>query len=623
MSGSEGNLDDVALSTAHAEGAAAEMEFRLSFHDLVELLNSADALDVISRLSADLLTRPPEKPDDVGVTMAHLYQIEQLQALALTRPRGPSAMTAEEAAQAKDAALLALSRNAKASLGRPKIKYTQDRRNNDRQELLALIQRWTFSVRGVRHPYQTLDYASEVAAAVDTSFRGYFDCSALEVVAALGEAMIKLDLSFKSWLSSAKGWEGKKTGIGMIDAFVREMSVDQAKLIRNRTLPLRYDRYAVRSMLRHLHGAELVERFTLDVEELARTIPPDHWPAVKKVLLSLSCEFGSLEQSVLEHLQLDNPIRTKPFIRLQDGRLFCGSAQSLIVGLAEIMESLYAQHPGLKQTAEKARADWLEDRLEIVVRKFLPSADVYRSVKSHESEEAENDVVAVIDQTVLVFEAKSAKILPAARRGALNSLKGTLGDLVVEPSAQSAGFAMRVRSATAPIEFDAAGGRKLVIDPAMVRDIIRVNILQDVVGPLSSHWPQLKEVGLIPAEADVAPTMSIFELESIFDVLTLEVERCHYLSRRAEVERNCIYTADEFDLLALYVENQFNIGSDEFDGEHHQFYGLSLNITPKLARRGTESAPLVRVKRTELWQRLLQSLESKNRLDGRGSGIAF
>ncbi len=58
--------------------------------------------------------------------------------------------------------------------------------------------------------------------------------------------------------------------------------------------------------------------------------------------------------------------------------------------------------------------------------------------------------------------------------------------------------------------------------------------------------------------------MSVFDLESVFETLSLEIERCHYLSRRVELEQNANYLADELDLLAIYVETQFNLGEDEF-----------------------------------------------------------
>jgi hypothetical protein len=88
------------------------------------------------------------------------------------------------------------------------------------------------------------------------------------------------------------------------------------------------------------------------------------------------------------------------------------------------------------------------------------------------------------------------------------------------------------------------------------------------------------------------------------------MERCHYLSRRAELERNAVYVADELDLLALYTENQFNIGDSEFDGTRHVWYGLSAEITPLLSLESKRGVPLPH-KRTAFWSTLLAALDKK------------
>ncbi|MFT8463911.1 hypothetical protein [Acetobacter persici] len=53
----------------------------------------------------------------------------------------------------------------------------------------------------------------------------------------------------------------------------------------------------------------------------------------------------------------------------------------------------------------------------------------------------------MIDKIVLVFKAKSAKISPAACRGAVSRLKDALNDLVVDPSLQSLCFKAKVENA--------------------------------------------------------------------------------------------------------------------------------------------------------------------------------
>jgi hypothetical protein len=148
------------------------------------------------------------------------------------------------------------------------------------------------------------------------------------------------------------------------------------------------------------------------------------------------------------------------------------------------------------------------------------------------------------------------------------------------------------------------------IDADIVRDVVRVNVVLDAVGPLSAHWPRLKDAGLIPKDADIAPTMSVFELETVLETLTMEVERCHYLSRRGELEHQVGYVADELDLLAFYIENQFNVQSTR-PGEELWLYGKSAEVAlgySEARAGGTLSFP---IKRTPTWQALLRTIEEK------------
>src|SRR3546814_16870732 len=53
---------------------------------------------------------------------------------------------------------------------------------------------------------------------------------------------------------------------------------------------------------------------------------------------------------------------------------------------------------------------------------------------------------------------------------------------------------------------------------------------------------------------DLAPSINITDLESVFELLTREVEKVHYLSRRREFEAHMDYDGDELDLLGFYLD---------------------------------------------------------------------
>src|SRR5205823_674137 len=84
----------------------------------------------------------------------------------------------------------------------------------------------------------------------------------------------------------------------------------------------------------------------------------------------------------------------------------------------------------------------------------------------------------------------------------------------------------------------------------------------------------------IVVEANLGVTMSLTDLELVFELFDTACEKIHYLARRFEFERNASYMADETDLLAFYIDNGFNIGEAEYDGTPLFIYGISEQLDP-------------------------------------------
>lgn len=607
------NLTDEEVALAHRQGSAACDEFRETLATLTEEVSSVDALEILARAGFSLIMRGPDRIKQIGTKGLELFHIELVQALALARPR--AAPNAEDDYPAVTQRVIDLiERNGQAYRGQAKCKTTNDSRANQQREMLALIQSWTLAVRGTRRGYQTQDYAEGLASAVNGSFRHHFGCDASAVVAMLSSIMERAEFRLQAHIGHLRTWAQKKSGTAMIEAYVKSLDPEAAARVTAETAPWRRDRRRLHTHFWNLSEQRLRDAFTFPLDELVAGAPVEQRSALKEVVTSaLMLRFGDVTEGVLQHLHLSNPVRLKPFIEINAHNVFCSGPQIVGTHLAEILEALCATKPKLKRLAEKARADWLEARLSAVVRQFLPSAEVREAVKWSEDGGQnwwESDIVAVIDKTMLIFEAKSAKISAPASRGAIGSLKEVLQELVVAPSEQSLRLKKHVDSASGPIEFKTTQG-SWVVNAGEVREVVRINILQDAIGPLSSHWPQLKKVGLIPIDKDIAPSMSVFDLESVFETLSLEIERCHYLSRRVELEQNANYRADELDLLAIYVETQFNLGEDEFDGARQEWYGRSLRLTPLYFDKQIRQLSQPQIKRTPFWEELLRSLERR------------
>lgn len=600
-------LSEAEVAAAHATGAAATEAFRTSLSELRDLLRSSDQVEVLARagIQAALAQRPRKRA--TGAVDLQIFHVELLQALCLAGPRRQDAAPSDFPKLASSAMAL-IDQNQQAYQGMAQTRVTADAAENDKRELIDLVRNWTLAVRGPRHPRQTRRYAADMAQAVDVVFRNAHGCGAVAALYALETVITLTEQRLRALIEKAGPWLSKTSPKTMLETYVADIEAMEAAAIRADVAPFANKLEQVKANLWNRMEADYAPLLTFTFEELAPSGLTER-DQLQAVLDSLSLSFGELDDDALKHLHLDNPVRLRPFIRLDDGRYFCPCPPIIGVGLSEIFQALCNRTPKVAERLQVARADWLERRLKALVAEHLPRADLRRSVSWLDADgvtRRESDVVAVIDSTVLVFEAKSGKVSPPARRGAEGRLKTDLYKLVGEASIQSARFKTLIETASVPLTFDTSTG-PWTIDPAEVRDVVRVNVLLDTVGPLSSHWPRLMACGLLRA-TDMAPSMSLFELETVFEVLTLQLERCHYLSRRAALERTCAYIADELDLLALYLQTQFNLGDKEFSKAPLPLYGMSEDLARAYAM--SDRTPSLPIRRRPLWQGLLTSLET-------------
>lgn len=602
------------MTDTSAETSSLSQKVRIleiAVHDLSSAAIRADQVEVLARLGVWMAfgmqpwtrTRKREPLD--------LFHLELAQAYCLTAPRrvgqtdgsdpfADTAQTLSHLAKRAGHAFIDLHRAKGLASSSP-----------ERGELIWLMQGATLAVRSARHLHQTQEATRWIAGRLDRSFASTHSVSASQFLDTIDTVVTFVEARFKVFLDRLKTWFRKSTANAMIEAFVAGLPDAEAEAIREAHPRATRSAKSVHRDLFVRSEAEYVALFSFSIDDVcAAGADKDRMMAILDLFAHA---FGDLRIEDLKHVHLANPVRGRPLIRLEAGVYFCCLPQGLAADMVESLGRLCAETAPLKKRFEKAKADWLEHKLHSVVVAAFPNADVRHTVKRKDHidhEERESDVVALIDKTVIIFEAKSGGIDPAALRGAAHSLKGDLSKLLVEPSRQSLRLKQHIESAVAPIALMTASG-PLEIDPKFVRNIVRVNILFDTLGPLSAHWPKLKAAGLIPVDEDMAPSMSVFELETVFEALTLQSERCHYLTRRTEIERSARYIADELDLLAFYLETQFNIGEAEFSARDLTLYGKSQAVAVGYSERraaGTLSFPIPRV---APWRDVLAMLEEQ------------
>ena len=113
--------------------------------------------------------------------------------------------------------------------------------------------------------------------------------------------------------------------------------------------------------------------------------------------------------------------------------------------------------------------------------------------------------------------------------------------------------------------FQTKYGTTNAFDNTTIKYYIPLGITLTNLGMISSNLKKLIKARVVNKTLEeLAPSISLSDLECVFELLTLEAEKSHYLARRREFEAHFEYEGDELDLLGFYLDNGFNIGDREY-----------------------------------------------------------
>jgi hypothetical protein len=363
----------------------------------------------------------------------------------------------------------------------------------------------------------------------------------------------------------------------------------------------------------------LTEIYTQSVDDiyihLQKKIPKKE---ISSILENLSLKFGELSDINKDYIFLDNPIHSKPFIALNDDNYF-----SIIPGMfnhiaIDLLETFLTQNTKLKTQYIKKKGKYLEDKVEELFKKSFPKAQILAGSlwSNNEGDKIyENDLIVLIEEFAIVVECKSGTISPPAKRGAPDRLFRTMKELVVEPSEQAIRFQNYLKENPKLHKFKTKSGRENNIDSSKIKYYVPLGITLSNLGSIGCNLKKLISAKIITHKLEeLAPSISYTDLEIIFEILSTQAEKIHYLSRRREFEAHIDFQGDEMDLFGFYLDNGFNIGETEYDeGFHINLTLKSKELDPYfIGKHRNVSVKKPILKKTKYWTDLLRKIESSS-----------
>jgi hypothetical protein len=295
-----------------------------------------------------------------------------------------------------------------------------------------------------------------------------------------------------------------------------------------------------------------------------------------RFLESISIAPGDLADADPEHFFMNNPVWRRPFVAL-DAQTLLLVIPSLVYSFPfQIFEQLILGKPQLEKAYSEARAEFLEQRIETLIKSAMPSAITYRSVmwRDKNGKEYENDVVAVVGNTIFLFEAKSGRLDDVARRGGELSLLRNFRELFVEPGEQATRLESYLNTEKNNAQLWLKSGQPVLLNLEIAKVVHKFSICVEHFAALTSAKHNLRVLGAIKEEKAWAPVIALGELMLIWRYLDTEVSFFHYLTRRATLEDVVDFEGDEMDILSTYLTNGLNFDAKKAKGRQIRFLNV-------------------------------------------------
>ena len=338
-------------------------------------------------------------------------------------------------------------------------------------------------------------------------------------------------------------------------------------------LPRDADHEAVKSLILGHADIDIDALFIFDAHDIAGASGCSE-DAIRSVLDKLSISPGALDYTEIEKFFMNNPVWTAPCVNLS-GVFFIPVPQLLFAYIHRIMGSL-ANGAGLQSRLQQRRAQYLEAKVHEIIGKTLPGTRLTSNATwSFEGKTFETDLIAQVDRTALIIEAKSAALTPPGLRGSPARVKRHVRDLVVNPAEQSARLEQIIWDSKAGVPSCLDVLSSLALDVQTIDTVVRMSVTLDDFSMIASSERELRSAGWVPSTTRLAPTLNVADLICLSDLLDKPSYFLHYFAERERIQREFDLVGDELDYLGLYLTTGFGMSGTKAPDAKIFLTGLS------------------------------------------------
>lgn len=335
---------------------------------------------------------------------------------------------------------------------------------------------------------------------------------------------------------------------------------------------------------------------------------------IVQILKMASLCFGDLAEDNRDHLYLNNPVWSKPFVR-DGGRFYLFIGETIYAFhneiLAEIGKTIIGK--SFSQRLGDARGKALEQLLETSLSMLAPSAMRMIGAKwqdpSTPNKTFETDAICLVDGIGIIFEAKGHALSPKGRRGSQDWFDD-FDDIVVEATEQASRLSRLLLTPPADGLALQSGDRTYIIQPGEITHVIRFGVALERTVSVSYSLAEALLDRLAQNGFSPMPALTYGDIGLLCRLIPMEVARIHYLLRRYEIENDFNFIADELDLIALYLRTGFaHLQPNRKERATLTIYGLSDFL--RFYQKGSiyyDSRILIPKRTTSFWNKLLTRL---------------